>query len=417
MVAPLDGHNRNTKQASDLSLCPPFIRGGRSSHPCFLLFHHLIFTPVSPLTFVVLSSSHRLYSSPSLPPCSARAGCRASFRLSPFGLLGPFDSPFSTFDSCVCVCGRRLLPPFSLPINLCRSFLLLLFSSTATMDSVDSLLSRAGPGPQVDPEVKKAMKAISLSLSNYLYIICGAIAGAVIIWKVLDTLIKYTRHIVCLNNDRQRYFALPSPWMSWIKKHILYAPVLRKRHNREIQLSAAFNVGTLPTRFQLSFLTAYLISNVVFCVIDIRFQDDFDTVTRVVRNRSGVLATINLVPLFLLAGRNNPLIPLLGISFDTYNLIHRWFGRIVVLEALTHTLAHLAKGGWGPAFMRMFGVPYHLWGFIVSPNPFAFFLGYRMTDSTHNSLPWHLSFSVFRLGAPFVMPSMRFSRFCILCLR
>ena len=52
------------------------------------------------------------------------------------------------------------------------------------------------------------------------------------------------------------------------------------------------------------------------------------------------------VPLFLLAGRNNPLIPLLNISFDTYNLIHRWFGRIVILEALAHTLAHYGKNGW-----------------------------------------------------------------------
>jgi len=215
-------------------------------------------------------------------------------------------------------------------------------------------------------EAAKLASQMNLNLSNYLYIVCGAVAGAVIIWKVIDIIIRYTRHIVCLNNDRQRYFALPSPWMSWVKTHILYAPVLRKRHNREIQLSSAINVGTLPTRFQLSFLTAYFITNVVFCVIEIPFADSYETVTRVVRNRSGVLATVNLIPLFLLAGRNNPLIPLLGISFDTYNLLHRWFGRIVILEAITHTLAHFAKGGWGPAVESLWGKPWLLWGFIAT---------------------------------------------------
>jgi hypothetical protein len=49
-----------------------------------------------------------------------------------------------------------------------------------------------------------------------------------------------------------------------------------------------------------------------------------------------------MVPLFLLAGRNNPFITFCGISFDTFNLIHRWFGRIVVLEAIAHSIAFIA---------------------------------------------------------------------------
>jgi hypothetical protein len=88
-----------------------------------------------------------------------------------------------------------------------------------------------------------------------------------------------------------------------------------------------------------------------------------------VRNRTGVLATVNMIPLFLMAGRNNPLIPLLGISFDTFNLLHRWLGRIVILEALAHTLAFLigdaSTAGWNAAFQTVFRVQYMMWGFIV----------------------------------------------------
>ena len=43
-----------------------------------------------------------------------------------------------------------------------------------------------------------------------------------------------------------------------------------------------------------------------------------------------------------MASRNNPLIKWLGISFDTFNLLHRWFGRIVAMEAVCHTLAFMA---------------------------------------------------------------------------
>ncbi len=85
------------------------------------------------------------------------------------------------------------------------------------------------------------------------------------------------------------------------------------------------------------------------------------------------MAMVNLVPLFLMAGRNNPLIKLLGISFDTFNLLHRWLGRIVALEILAHALAFLASSastkGWAAAFNTIFSTPYLRYGFIVSCPP------------------------------------------------
>ncbi|RBR03521.1 hypothetical protein FVER53590_07148 [Fusarium verticillioides] len=215
------------------------------------------------------------------------------------------------------------------------------------MSAGNSLLPRGGyeltPEQQLAKEIAETTNG---NLSKYLMIVCGAVSAAVIVWKVCERIIGLTRHVSCLNNDKQRYFAIPNQKFAALKRHLLYAPVFSKRHNREIQLSKAINVGTLPTRFQLLFLVSYFVSNVVWCVIDIDYSADMVTACGVIRNRTGVLSTVNMVPLFLLAGRNNPLIPLLNISFDTYNLIHRWFGRIVILEALAHTLAHYGKNGW-----------------------------------------------------------------------
>jgi hypothetical protein len=46
--------------------------------------------------------------------------------------------------------------------------------------------------------------------------------------------------------------------------------------------------------------------------------------------------------------------------------MHRWLGRIVVLEAVVHTLAHFAKGNWSMGSLQAaVTVPYLMWGFIV----------------------------------------------------
>lgn len=158
--------------------------------------------------------------------------------------------------------------------------------------------NQAAQDAQAEQDAKNAYiaaKDYNESLSTYLFVILGAVSVAVIIWKVTDIISKYTRHVACLGNDRQRYFAIPSPNLSFIKRHLLYAPVLSKRHNREIQLSSAINVGTLPTRFQLLFLMAYLATNVAFCVIAIPFAGDYEEATTALRNRSGALATGNMV--------------------------------------------------------------------------------------------------------------------------
>ncbi|KAI2470570.1 ferric reductase like transmembrane component-domain-containing protein [Annulohypoxylon bovei var. microspora] len=207
------------------------------------------------------------------------------------------------------------------------------------------------------------------SLSNYLLIICGAVSAALIIWRLTTALTTYIRTVTSLNSDTQRYYVGASSKFAWVKKNLLYSPLFRKRHNREFQLSSAINVGTLPTRFQFLFIIAYFATNIAFCVVNIPFES-FQDAAKQLRNRSGTLATVNMIPLFLMAGRNNPLISLLGMSFDTFNLLHRWFGRIVALEALCHTLAFLtasaATNGWAAAFNATLSKPFLMFGFIAT---------------------------------------------------
>lgn len=170
--------------------------------------------------------------------------------------------------------------------------------------------------------------------------------------------------------DSQRYWAVPrSQWIPLLKKHVLYAPLFRNRHNREIQLSSAVNMGTLPTRMQTFLLLAYFICNVCYCTLLLDWSQPKAPLVAEFRGRTGVMATVNMVPLFLLAGRNNPLIYILRISFDTYNLMHRWLGRIVVLEAICHTCAWMINkvdaSGWAGVWHKLQTSPFIITGTIV----------------------------------------------------
>lgn len=168
-----------------------------------------------------------------------------------------------------------------------------------------------------------------------------AIVSAMLIYRWGLVLLRHVRRLANLNHgtsgdSKQKYFSIPSEGYSKVKRDIITAPLWKKRHNREFKLSAAANMGTLPGRLQTLFLLGYLGMQIAFCVWTIEWSNPelwYDDA----RNRTGVLSVMNMIPLFLLAGRNNPLIYLLGISFDTYNLIHRWLGRMVVMEGVIHT--------------------------------------------------------------------------------
>ena len=89
---------------------------------------------------------------------------------------------------------------------------------------------------------------------------------------------------------------------------VLYAPISRKRHNQEIQLSQAINMGTLPTRLHFIVLMIYICSNIIYCTLFLKWSEPRPMVVADFRGRTGVMAVVNMVPLFVLAGRNNPLI-------------------------------------------------------------------------------------------------------------
>ena len=179
------------------------------------------------------------------------------------------------------------------------------------------------------------------SLTYVLWVSVGALFLVILCVRFGQMANAHLRHLLNLNaSPHQQSYWSEDRTAIWpkLKKNLIYAPLWKKRHNREFQLSRAVNVGTLPSRLHSLILIMYLLSNIIYCMY-LDYSEPKAKLMAELRGRSGHLSVVNMIPLIVLAGRNSPLIPMLRVSFDTYNLFHRWIGRVVALEALVHTLA------------------------------------------------------------------------------
>jgi hypothetical protein len=199
----------------------------------------------------------------------------------------------------------------------------------------------------------------------------GGLALLILLARILQRWRAHMRHLAAMNLSagQQKYWAINRRnWWWKVKKYLIYAPLRKKRHNREFRLSSALNMGTIPSRLHAILLGAFIFSNIGYMLALNWSREDRYSIAAELRGRSGVLAVINMIALVILAGRNNPLITLLQISFDTYNLLHRWMGRTIVFEVIVHTLCWAyVKGtasGWSGIWKTIATDPFISWGTI-----------------------------------------------------
>ncbi|KAK6335638.1 hypothetical protein TWF696_002405 [Orbilia brochopaga] len=268
---------------------------------------------------------------------------------------GLLTAPAASVTGAALELSSTLLPTVSQALSSISSAVGSSATAAATAAAAGGGKSGGGRGSSLAPDEETAMEAESTTFSHWLFLSLSFIAVIVVIYRAVILIQSHLRHITCINDKVQAFWAKPAPpFISKLKKDFLLAPLLGSRHNEHFKIGSAGGAGIVPTRFQALFLAILLALNVGLTVGSVDWDRSKGVILSELRNRSGVLAVTNMVPLFLLAGRNNPLIPMLRISFDTYNLIHRWLGRIVVLEALTHTISHILNRNWS-SFMASLG--------------------------------------------------------------
>lgn len=85
-------------------------------------------------------------------------------------------------------------------------------------------------------------------------------------------------------------------------------------------------------RVDLLILVAFLVGNALCLAINVKGIPEF-------AKRSGVVSIINLIPLSLGANMNF-IASLGGISLPAYAKLHRWLGRVAIIEGLIHAVSY-----------------------------------------------------------------------------
>lgn len=203
--------------------------------------------------------------------------------------------------------------------------------------------------------------------SQILYVAIGIIFVVITIIRLFQRSSAHLRQLTTYgSSDRQLYWTTDqSTTWGYIKRHIIYAPFRHIRHNKEIQLSKAVNVGTLPGRLHFVLLTMFVILQAV-SMMNLNYNQPQEATLAELRGRSGHLAVLNMIALFVMAGRNNPFIRILRVSFDTFNLFHRWIGRIIVIESIIHLAAwgcvKVSTSSWNDLTHSLVYDPFLAWG-------------------------------------------------------
>ncbi|KAL5115468.1 hypothetical protein ACEQ8H_006609 [Pleosporales sp. CAS-2024a] len=190
-----------------------------------------------------------------------------------------------------------------------------------------------------------------LWVDTFLYMLV-AIAVFLLGLRIANMFWRHQRHLAAMANPHnQKYWATNRTWWwPWLNRHVLDAPLWKKRHNTAFQISSAIDNGTLPGRWHTIILVIYVGLNIAWCAALPYNVLDHKATIAALRGRTGSLAALNLIPTVLFALRNNPLITLLQVSYDDFNLFHRWAARITIAEAIAHTIAWLYNtaysAGW-----------------------------------------------------------------------
>ncbi|KAL4964857.1 ferric reductase family protein [Aspergillus stella-maris] len=218
------------------------------------------------------------------------------------------------------------------------------------------------------PRDRNVHAPMNVALATPLFVLGGAIIFFSIVRQI--QLLQQRRRLKSILRDgNQARFTRQHALVSLYKKYIASAPLFGKRHSREMHLGK-LHIGTLPLRGEAILLALFLGINVAFffCIGDLR--KGYTELQYQIRYAAGHLATMNMPGLVLLAGRNNPLIPLVGQKFDVFNFFHRWVGRLVVVGTIVHVAGayagKVAEMGVDQAMLLIWTAPFFVWGSVAT---------------------------------------------------
>ncbi|KAJ5648628.1 Riboflavin synthase-like beta-barrel [Penicillium lividum] len=218
-------------------------------------------------------------------------------------------------------------------------------------------LAGNGPGePPMNPEI-----AVPL-------FVVGGLITLLFVYRTVIRVRNRRREKLALQGDDQTQLSMTHGTIAGIKKHLLYAPLWGSRHSREFRF-LRLHMGSMPLRLEVILLAVYLSLNIIFVFVSVDWWEGYSKKMFQLKYAAGHLAVMNTPGLVLSAGRNNPLVMMLGISFDTFNFMHRWVGRVIAANAVIHMSAVLANqaymNGVDYILYSIWQMPFYIYGLVA----------------------------------------------------
>ncbi|KAJ5155344.1 Riboflavin synthase-like beta-barrel [Penicillium capsulatum] len=187
-------------------------------------------------------------------------------------------------------------------------------------------------------------------------------------WRTAIRIRHHYRSKIALRVDDQTQLSRTGGFNASLKKHLFYAPLWGSRHSREFRFFK-LHMGSIPLRLELILLLVYLALNVAFIISTVDWWEEYNEMMFQLKYSAGHLAVMNTPGLVLSAGRNNPLVSLMGLSFDSFNFMHRWVGRVIAVNAVIHMSAVLAgkanSDGMEYILNTIWHIPFYIYGLVA----------------------------------------------------
>lgn len=146
-----------------------------------------------------------------------------------------------------------------------------------------------------------------------------------------------------------------------LRKYVLLPATGRKTHSASA--GPKWFPFQMPQRIESLIVLGYVIFSVITDFVCIwpyypntRLTDDFSQWAKFIGRRSGYVSLGAYDLLLLFAGRNNFWMWITGWPLDTFNMYHRWAGRVATFHIMVHSIAYGVLG------IKNLAAPFMVWG-------------------------------------------------------
>jgi hypothetical protein len=158
--------------------------------------------------------------------------------------------------------------------------------------------------------------SVSMDITQWYAVALGAIATAYVLFYISKAIAKFS------HTNASFYFL----------KYVFYPEILRYLQGSDIitQILRYLRGPDTTTPFDAILITGFVVGNILCITIGA------GNISGLIE-RAGLIAAINLVPLAL-GGHMNLIASYCGVAFGGYGRIHRWLGRVAIIEGSVHSI-------------------------------------------------------------------------------